>query len=100
MAMACGCVSANKRRLHQGHFIWPKPGECSFSITQAQWDWLIAGVDSHRAILPNALSGICKSAPGGFVATFIGSAACPFTGLISRILRTEKLLETQYLCWL
>ena len=44
-----------QRRLHQEHFIWPKPGECSFSITQAQWEWLIAGVDSHRAILPDAL---------------------------------------------
>jgi len=37
-----------QRRLHQGHFIWPKPGECRFSITQAQWEWLIAGVDWHR----------------------------------------------------
>ena len=44
-----------QRRLHQGHFIWPKSGEDSFSITQAQWEWLIAGVDSHRAILPDAL---------------------------------------------
>jgi len=32
-----------QRRLHQGHFIWPKSGEDSFSITQAQWEWLIAG---------------------------------------------------------
>ena len=37
-----------QRRLHQGHFIWPKPGECSFSITQAEWEWLIAGVDWRR----------------------------------------------------
>ncbi|MEI6987578.1 MAG: IS66 family insertion sequence element accessory protein TnpB [Rhodospirillaceae bacterium] len=44
-----------QRRLHQGHFIWPKPDECRFSVTQAQWEWLIAGVDSHRAILPDAL---------------------------------------------
>jgi transposase len=44
-----------QRRLHQGHFIWPKPGACSFAITQAEWEWLIAGVDSHRAILPDAL---------------------------------------------
>ena len=34
-----------QRRLNQGHFSWPKPGECSFSITQAEWEWLIAGVD-------------------------------------------------------
>ena len=34
-----------QRRLHQGHFIWPKPGEQCLSITQAQWEWLIAGAD-------------------------------------------------------
>jgi transposase len=44
-----------QRRLHQGHFIWPKPGEQCLSITQAQWEWLIAGVDSHPATLPDAL---------------------------------------------
>jgi transposase len=44
-----------QRRLHQGHFIWPKSGECHFSLTQAQWEWLIAGVDSQQAILPDAL---------------------------------------------
>jgi transposase len=27
-----------QRRLNQGHFSWPKPGECSFSITQAEWE--------------------------------------------------------------
>jgi transposase len=37
-----------QRRLHQGHFIWPKPGEQCLSITQAQWEWLIAGVDWQR----------------------------------------------------
>jgi len=37
-----------QRRLHQGHFIWPKSGEPRFSITQAQWEWLIAGVDWQR----------------------------------------------------
>jgi len=37
-----------QRRLHQGHFIWPTPGESRFSITQAQWEWLIAGVDWRR----------------------------------------------------
>ena len=37
-----------QRRLHQGHFIWPTPGEGRFSITQAQWEWLIAGVDWRR----------------------------------------------------
>jgi transposase len=33
-----------QRRLHQGHFIWPTSEERCFSITQAQWEWLIAGV--------------------------------------------------------
>jgi transposase len=44
-----------QRRLHQGHFIWPKSGEDGFSITQAQWEWLIAGVDWQRlSALPPA----------------------------------------------
>jgi transposase len=44
-----------QRRLHQGHFIWPKSREDSFSITQAQWEWLIAGVDWQRlSVLPPA----------------------------------------------
>jgi transposase len=37
-----------QRRLHQGGFVWPKPGESCFSITPAQWQWLIAGVDWQR----------------------------------------------------
>ena len=37
-----------RRRLHQGHFIWPTPGEAHFVITQAQWEWLISGVDWQR----------------------------------------------------
>lgn len=37
-----------QRRLHQGHFIWPKQNESCFSMTQAQWEWLIAGVDWQR----------------------------------------------------
>ena len=38
-----------QRRLHQGHFIWPTPGESRFSITQGQWEWLIAGARlSHK----------------------------------------------------
>jgi len=44
-----------QRRLHQGHFIWPKPGESRFSITQSEWEWLIAGVDWRRlSALPPA----------------------------------------------
>jgi transposase len=37
-----------QRRLHQGHFIWPASGDHCFSVTQAQWEWLIAGVDWRR----------------------------------------------------
>lgn len=46
-----------QRRLHQGHFSWPASGESCFSITQAQWEWLIAGVDWRRlsAQLPDYL---------------------------------------------
>ena len=34
-----------QRRLHQGGFIWPRVGDAVFAMTQAQWQWLIAGVD-------------------------------------------------------
>jgi transposase len=39
-----------QRRLHQGGFVWPKASdsECCFSLTAAQWQWLIAGVDWQR----------------------------------------------------
>lgn len=37
-----------QRRLHRGGFVWPAPGETSFSMTPAQWQWLIAGVDWQR----------------------------------------------------
>ena len=37
-----------QRRLHQGSFVWPKASEAVFSITQAQWHWLVAGVDWQR----------------------------------------------------
>jgi transposase len=44
-----------QRRLHQGHFIWPKQNESCFSMTQAQWEWLIAGVNWQRlSALPPA----------------------------------------------
>ncbi len=42
------------RRLHRGGFIWPKVNDGSFSISRAQWDWLVAGVDWQRlSRLPN-----------------------------------------------
>ena len=43
-----------QRRLYEGSFIWPKiqpghqPGDRVFSLTQAQWAWLIAGVDWQK----------------------------------------------------
>lgn len=37
-----------QRRLHQGHFIWPQSSEPCFSLTEAQWEWLVAGVDWRR----------------------------------------------------
>jgi transposase len=37
-----------QRRLHQGHFIWPKTNATGFSITQSQWQWLVMGVDWQR----------------------------------------------------
>ena len=43
-----------QRRLHEGSFDWPKiqpghqAGDRVFSLTQAQWAWLIAGVDWQK----------------------------------------------------
>jgi len=34
-----------QRRLQQGRCVWPKMGERSFALSQAQWQRLIAGVD-------------------------------------------------------
>lgn len=36
------------RRLHKGSFVWPRVTDSSFSLTEAQWHWLIAGVDWQR----------------------------------------------------
>ena len=46
-----------QRRLHEGHFIWPKSTDTCFSVTFEQWQWLIAGVNWQRlsAILPTDL---------------------------------------------
>jgi len=44
-----------QRRLHQGRFVWPKSGDGCFTLTQAQWEWLVAGVDWRRlSALPPA----------------------------------------------
>ena len=37
-----------QRRLHRGHFAWPKPGDALFALTPGQWEWLVAGVDWQR----------------------------------------------------
>jgi transposase len=37
-----------QRRLHRGHFVWPRAHDACFSITAAQWQWLITGVDWQR----------------------------------------------------
>lgn len=37
-----------QRRLHKGRFVWPKSGDRCFTLTQAQWTWLTAGVDWQR----------------------------------------------------
>ena len=43
------------RRLHRGCFVWPKVNEPCFSISEAQWQWLVAGVDWQRlSVLPQA----------------------------------------------
>jgi len=37
-----------QRRLHQGIFVWPKVDDAVFALSQAQWQWLVAGVDWQR----------------------------------------------------
>lgn len=37
-----------QRRLHRGHFAWPKPGDAVCEITAEQWRYLIAGIDWRR----------------------------------------------------
>lgn len=41
-------VWLSQRRLHQGRFRWPGAGDELFTVTQAQWQWLIAGIDWQR----------------------------------------------------
>jgi transposase len=36
------------RRLHQGHFTWPQTADTLFTLSQAEWAWLICGVDWQR----------------------------------------------------
>lgn len=41
-----------QRRLHRGHFTWPNADTPVCSLTAAQWNWLITGVDWHRLDAP------------------------------------------------
>jgi transposase len=41
-----------QRRLHGGHFVWPQAGETVCSLSAAQWQWLISGVDWQRLSAP------------------------------------------------
>ncbi len=41
-------VWLSQRRLHQGCFRWPNADDRLLTLTQAQWQWLIAGVDWQR----------------------------------------------------
>lgn len=36
------------RRLHRGQFVWPRAGDAMFTVSAAQFHWLIAGVDWQR----------------------------------------------------
>lgn len=36
------------RRLHKGSFVWPQTGDAVCTLSLAQWNWLIAGVDWQR----------------------------------------------------
>jgi transposase len=37
-----------QRRLHQGSFVWPTLDTPFFELSDAQWNWLITGVDWQR----------------------------------------------------
>jgi len=41
-----------QRRLHRGSFVWPGSDDRCWIITQAEWDWLIKGVDWQRLTAP------------------------------------------------
>ena len=44
-----------QRRLHRGGFVWPAAGDTVFPVTEAQWYWLVAGVDWQRlSAVPSA----------------------------------------------
>jgi transposase len=42
-----------QRRLHQGHFVWPQSIESSYEVSEAQWQWLVNGIDWRHHIANN-----------------------------------------------
>lgn len=38
----------SQRRLHQGSFTWPAEASGLLTLSPAQWEWLIVGVDWQR----------------------------------------------------
>jgi transposase len=37
-----------QRRLHRGQFNWPRADTPAYSLTLAQWQWLVRGADWQR----------------------------------------------------
>jgi transposase len=40
------------RRLHRGQVAWPEAGQDTWQLSEAQWSWLVAGVDWQRLSAP------------------------------------------------
>ena len=40
------------RRLHQGHFVWPRAQTTTVTLSARQWNWLVTGVDWQRLDAP------------------------------------------------
>jgi transposase len=45
-------VWLSQRRLHRGSVVWPQGQEAVCTLSLAQWQWLISGVDWHRLAAP------------------------------------------------
>lgn len=41
-----------QRRLHRGRFVWPEGDASTFTLSAAQWRWLVAGVEWQRLSAP------------------------------------------------
>jgi transposase len=46
------------RRLHQGHFVWPKTASDSnaYIVSEAQWQWLISGLVTFKPPLTRTMA--------------------------------------------